>query len=75
MKYGEDGAQLAVYCATADEVAETSGKYFKYAFNKNFFFAVHSCQMEIQAGKNPLKKISDLKNIHPGILYDYMIIQ
>lgn len=29
MKYAEDGAQLAVYCATAEEVAESTGKFFK----------------------------------------------
>ncbi|BFZ06996.1 hypothetical protein BsWGS_10035 [Bradybaena similaris] len=29
MKYAEDGAQITVYCATAEELAEVTGKHFK----------------------------------------------
>ncbi|CAG5119819.1 unnamed protein product [Candidula unifasciata] len=29
MKYAEDGAQISIYCATAEELAEVTGKHFK----------------------------------------------
>ncbi|GFR84205.1 retinol dehydrogenase 13 [Elysia marginata] len=57
MKMAEDGAQLAVYCGTTDEMAEVTGKHFKDCKEEKVNEKAHDKDLQEKLYRESLKWI------------------